>query len=78
MFGLSSGKGKKSSEFLFDIEQEAKDPIKGKTLKEKALARVKELKSLLRNGQEKSDFDKLGILLQGYTALQKVLARITK
>lgn len=78
MFGLSSGSGKKSGEFFFDVELEAKDPVKGKALKDKVAARIKEIKARLRSGQEKTDFDLLGTLLHGYNALQKVLARSTK
>lgn len=78
MYGLE--KGKKEGAFLFDLEIEIKEhPKKGKELLEKAERRMLEVKNLLREGtSEKGGLDKLGVLLKGYTALQKVLQRAVK
>lgn len=78
MFGLGDSKGKKEPEFIFDLERDVKDPHAGRKLKEKVVQRIKEVKDLLRSGHEKERFDQFGLLLQGYTALQKVMARVSK
>lgn len=77
MFGLQGDKSK-GKEFVFDLEAEIKDPSKGRNLKEEASQRVKEVKDILRNGKNKEQFNKLGVLLHGYTSLQKVMARVSK
>lgn len=77
MFGLE--KGKDRGKFMFDLEMEIKDrPSHGKELLDKADQRIQEIKKALREGASEKDFDKLGILLHGYTALQKVLKKIGK
>lgn len=76
MFGLE-GKNKKTEGFVFDLEKEAKDPKLGRELKDKIIGRIRDVKAVLRGGQEKEDFDRFGQLLHGYTALQKVLSRVT-
>ncbi len=78
MFGLEGDKKKKGQEFVFDLEEDIKDGARGREIKETASGRVKEVKDILRNGNDKEDFDKFGILLHGYTSLQKVLARVGK
>jgi len=76
MFGL--GKGNKDDEFVFDFEADVKDPSKGRKLKDETVQKAREVKDILRSGQNKEEFDKFGILLHGYTALQKVMARVGK
>ncbi len=78
MFGLEGDKKKKNEEFVFDLENDLKDSKLGREIKETAAGRIKEVKAVLRNGKNKEDFDKFGILLHGYTSLQKVLARVNK
>ena len=74
MFGLEK-KGK--ALFEFNLEQELKsNPSKGKELLKTVETRIQELKTTLRQGAGSEDFDKLGILLHGYAALQKVLTKI--
>lgn len=53
-------------------------PVSGKEILEKAEKRIHEIKKLLREGQNEKDFDRLGILLHGYTALQKVIRKVAK
>lgn len=73
MFGL--GENKKNNEFVFDVEAEARNPGQWRELKEKIAGRVSDVKGVLRSGQDKANFDRFGVLLHGYTALQKVLSR---
>lgn len=74
MFGLEKEPGKK---FAFDLEKEIKDkPNRGKEILETTEKRILEIKKNLREGAHEKDFDELGILLHGYTALQKVLRKV--
>lgn len=74
MFGLEK-KGR--ALFEFDLEKELKNnPAKIKDLLKTVEARIHEIKSTLRAGAESEDFDKFGVLLHGYAALQKILTRI--
>lgn len=77
MFGL---KDKEQHEkFAFDLERRIKnEPKHLKELLEKAEKRITEIKTLLREGTNEKDFDRLGILLHGYAALQKVLKKCGK
>ena len=64
---------------MFDLERAIKDrPSHAKELLSKAEKRMHEIKKALREGTSEKDFDKLGILLHGYTALQKVLKKMVK
>ena len=76
MFGL--GKENKDEEFEFDFEVDLKDGSLGRKMKENVAQKIKEVKNILRSGQNKEEFDKFGILLHGYTSLQKVMARVGK
>ena len=74
MYGLEK-KGK--APFEFDLEKELKaNPTKIKDLLKVCEERIQEIKNLLRQGSDSSDYDNYGILLHGYAALQKVLTRI--
>lgn len=76
MFGLEKKPGEK---FAFDLEKKIKEhPAHGKELIEKAQHRINEIKKQLREGANEKDFDQLGVLLHGYTALQKVLKKVNK
>lgn len=77
MFGLENQKKKKKvEEFVFDLEKDLANPKRAKELKAKIDKRVQEMKEILRTGESKEEFDQFGILLNGYTALAKVLSRI--
>jgi hypothetical protein len=74
MFGLEK-KGR--ALFEFDLEKELRDnPSKAKDLLKTIESRIQEIKNTLRQGTESEDFDKFGILLHGYAALQKVLTKL--
>lgn len=74
MFGLEKKPGEK---FAFDLEKEIKDrPSRGKEILEKVEKRIHDIKKNLREGADEKDFDKLGILLHGYAALQKVIRKV--
>lgn len=75
MFGLESQKKKKPEEFVFDLEKEFADPQKIRDLKDKLEKRIQQVKEILRDGNEKEEFDHYGVLLHGYAALVKVMAR---
>ena len=76
MFGLEK-KGREL--FEFDLEKELKaNPSKIKELLKTVEDRIHEIKGVLRQGAQSEDFDKLGVLLHGYAALQRVLNRIAK
>lgn len=75
MYGLE--KKPSGEKFAFDLEKEIQDkPHRGKEILKQVEERIHELKKLLREGANEKDFDKLGILLHGYAALQKVLRKV--
>ncbi len=74
MYGLEK---KPLKAFEFDLEKDLKkDPTKVRELLKSTEAKIHEIKSQLREGRKGPDLDNLGVLLHGYTALQKVLNRI--
>lgn len=76
MYGMEKKPGQK---FDFDLEKELKEnPARGKEVLAKVEKRILEIKKKLREGQNEKDFDRFGTLLHGYTALQKVLKKLTK
>lgn len=76
MFGMEKKTGKK---FEFDLEKEIREnPSRGKEILAKVEKRIQEIKKKLREGQNEKDFDRFGILLHGYSSLQKVLKKISK
>lgn len=75
MYGLEKEKQGKER-FMFDLELELKEkPARKKELLEKAQKRTQEIKQALREGEKGKNFEQLGVLLHGYTALQKVLKK---
>jgi len=76
MYGLEKkGKGL----FEFDLEKELKSqPNKTQDLLKTVERNIHDIKNSLRQGAASEDYDKLGILLQGYMALQKVLTKAAK
>ncbi|MCH9626810.1 MAG: hypothetical protein S4CHLAM2_04410 [Chlamydiales bacterium] len=76
MFGMESDKKKnKVADYSFDLEVDLKDPGKLRAIKEQVEERVTQLKTLLRQGEDKKSFDQTQTLLHGYLALQKVVQR---
>lgn len=77
MFGLNSGKkGKKEEEFLFDLEIEMQDPKKEKELRSQLDEKIQLLKTILRSGESKENFERFGTLLLAYVSILKVIDRI--
>jgi hypothetical protein len=75
MYGLEK---KPLKVFEFDLEKDfKKNPNKVRELLKNTEAKIHEIKSQLREGKKGPDLDNLGILLHGYTALQKVLNRLS-
>lgn len=74
MFGLEK---KPKAPFEFALEEELKsDPKKKKDLSAEVETCIQDIKSTLRTGTDTQYFDEYGVLLHGYTALQKVLNKI--
>jgi Family of unknown function (DUF5398) len=79
MFGMESGKKKKKvADYAFDLEQDLKDPGKLRAVKEQIAERISQLKGLLRQGEDKKNFDQIQTLLHGYLAMQKVIQRVNR
>lgn len=77
MYGLEEKE--KREKFVFELEKRIKnEPHHLKDLLAKAEKRIAEIKKLLREGANEKDFDRLGVLLHGYAALQKVLKKAGK
>ena len=77
MFGLKDDKGKDQST-VFDLEKDLKSGGKQKEIKDKIQSRMLKIKSLLREGLTQDDFNEFGMLLHGYAALSKVIARFAQ
>lgn len=76
MYGLEKKPGQGA---IFDLEKEIKEkPSRAKEILKNTEKRINELKKQLREGANEKDFDQLGILLNGYTSLQKVLKKAAK
>ncbi|MBS0648655.1 MAG: DUF5398 family protein [Verrucomicrobia bacterium] len=75
MYGLEK---KPVKAFEFDLERDLKkDPNKVQGLLKSTEAKINEIKGQLREGRKGPELDNLGVLLHGYTALQKVLNRLS-
>ena len=74
MYGLEK---KPKHAFEFDLEKDLKkDPSKVRELVKSTEAKIQEIKKQLREGAKGPELDQLGVLMHGYTALQKVLSRL--
>jgi len=75
MYGLEK---KPLKTFEFDLEKDLKkDPNKVQGLLKSTESKINEIKGQLREGRKGPELDNLGVLLHGYTALQKVLNRLS-
>jgi hypothetical protein len=76
MYGMEKKKGEK---FTFDLEKEIQEkPGRAKELLQKVETRMQQVKHELRQGHSQEVYDQLGVLLHGYSALQKVLKKAAK
>lgn len=79
MFGMQSDKKKGTvADYSFDLEQDLKDPGKLRAMKERVEERITQLKTMLRQGEDKKVFDEAQTLLHGYLAVQKVIQRVNR
>lgn len=76
MFGLE--KSKEPKHFEFDLEKDLKKSSEKKKILEQIDAQSNRLKTTLREGTASENFDKCGVLLQAYAALQRVVERTTR
>jgi hypothetical protein len=76
MFGLE--KNKKAALFEFELEKDLQDEKKYKVLKDRVEKHIQDIKNKIREGANSEEFEKLGVLLHGYSALLKVLTRMKK
>ena len=75
MFGLEKNP---KANFEMDLEKDLKkDPAKARGMIKNVEEKIQEIKGLLREGSKGSDFDNLGTLLHGYSAMLKVLNKFT-
>lgn len=78
MFGLENQKKKKKvEEFVFDLEKDLLKTKSHKEIRQKIESRIQSIKAVLREGENKEEFDHFGVLLHGYTSLLKVISRFT-
>jgi len=77
MFGLEKQKKKKTDEFVFELEKELKAFQSHQNYKKRIDEKIQDIRSILRKGDNKDEFDKFGVLLHGYTALLKVMSRLS-
>lgn len=68
----------KAQEWEFDIEKELGNPVELRKRKEGVQLRVQELKSLLRQGEDKKLFEETQTVLNGLLAAQKVIGRLER
>lgn len=67
----------KAPEFVFELEKEMENVEKQKQIKERVEERIQEIKKALRDGANRKEFETLGLILHGYTALLKVMSRVS-
>lgn len=76
MFGLEGQKKKKMvDEFVFELEKDIKDPAKQKEIQKRVESRLQKIKEIMRSGDSQEQIDRVGLLLHGYNAILKVMAR---
>ena len=74
MFGQGN-KSKGFQEERFDLEKDLAHTNKRKEIEQRIKNRMLQIKSLLRAGMDKEEFNQFGHLLYAYAALLKVVAR---
>ena len=79
MFGLEGDKkGDKPNpkDFMFELESDLEDLGKLKDMQAHILDKVQKIKGMLREGDSKEEYDRIGVLLHGYTSLLKVMKKM--
>ena len=76
MYGLEK-EDQRHKKFVFDLEKEIREnPSRGKKIQENVEEQITALKKQLREGAKEKESDQLGVLLHGYTSLQRVLRKV--
>lgn len=80
MFGFNKkGKEKESKPFFeFPLEKDIQDSDKLEAMMESAEKQISILKKAIQEGAKPEEYEKLGILLHGYSALLKVFNKTPK
>lgn len=82
MFGMEKqsqqSPTKKITPFQYELEKEMADPKIRKALGERCEGIAGKIKTLLRSGLEKDDYENGLVLLSGYGSLIKVVSKINK
>ena len=74
MYGLEK---KERPMFEFDLEKDLKkNPGKVRDIMKGVEGKIQEIKQVLRDDSKSAEADRLGTLLHGYIALQKVLNKL--
>lgn len=77
MFGLEDqSDSNKNKPFVFDLEEELGSAKGKERYLEHVRSQMEKTKKFLREGKAKQQYDKLGAVLYGYTALMKIIARV--
>jgi len=76
MFGLKDNE--KNEKFIFELERELANSEKRQEIKKHVEKRVQEIKAILREGEDKIDFERFALILNGYTSILKVISRFEK
>ena len=76
MFGLKNNKDddKPKPFFSFPLEKEIEDPKKSEEMLKNVETKISALKKVIREGASPEEFENLGMLLHGYSALLKILS----
>ncbi len=75
MFGLEKKKKNLNTKLFFDLEKDLEDENKYKSYIQSTEKHLLEIKDHIRKGSKTEDFEKLGIMLHGYSALLKILTK---
>lgn len=76
MYGLEKDQ---PGQFKFDLEKEiTKDPNRAKQIYQKVQKHIQEIKSKLSSGVPEKEKKELSKLLEGYTAVERVLKRVSR
>jgi hypothetical protein len=77
MYGLEGQEKKKKPEvFVFELEKEILDPKKNQEIKTRIEERIQKIKNTMRSGDDQQEYDRFGLLLQGYNSILKVMSRV--
>jgi transcription termination factor NusB len=74
---MFDNKKNKTDMFAFDLEKDLKsDHAKAKKLLKEIEEKEQKIKSAIRSGASKPEFEKMGAYLKAYQALHKVVSRL--